>query len=50
MLSRAFKGFDIIKIQRFQGLRDGGFQGLKVQELKGPPGTSFLTRSYVVKD
>ena len=29
------KGFDIFKIQRFQGLRDEGFQGFKVQGLKG---------------
>ena len=34
MLSRAFKGFDVFKIQRFQGLRDEGFQGFKVQGLK----------------
>ena len=35
LLSRAFKGFDIFEIRRFQGLRDGGFQGFEVQGLKG---------------
>ena len=41
MLSRAFKGVDVFKIQRFQGLRDEGFQGFKVS-----PGwkTSFSQR------
>ena len=34
MLTRAFKGFDIFKIQRFQGLRDEEFQGSKVQGFK----------------
>ena len=41
LLSRAFKGFDIFKIQRFQGLRDEGFQGSKVQWLKGERAPRF---------
>ena len=34
MLSRAFKGVGISKIQRFQGSRDERFQGFKVQGLE----------------
>ena len=41
MSSRAFKGFDISKIQRFQGLRDEGFQGFKAQGLKGERAPRF---------
>ena len=41
MLSRAFKGFDVFKIRRFQGLRDEGFQGFKVQGLKGERAPRF---------
>ena len=41
MLSRAFKGFDVFKIQRFQGLRDEGFQGFKVQGLEGERAPRF---------
>ena len=35
MLTGAFKGFGISKIQRLQGTRDEGFQGSKVQGLEG---------------
>ena len=41
LVSRAFKGFDNFKIQRFQGLRDGGLQGFKVQGLKGERAPRF---------
>ena len=41
MVSRAFKGVGISKIQRFQGLRDEGFQGFKVQGLKGERAPRF---------
>ena len=39
MLSRAFKGLDVLKIQRFP--RDEGFQGFKVQGLKGGRANRF---------
>ena len=32
--SHGLKGFDIFKIQRFQGSRDERFQGFKVQGLE----------------
>ena len=35
MLTGAFKGYGVSKIQRLQGPRDKGFQGSKVQGLKG---------------
>ena len=41
MLSRAFKGVRISKIQRFQGSRDEGFQGFKVQGLEGERAPRF---------
>ena len=41
MLSRAFKGFDVFKIQRFQGLRYEGFQGFKVKGLEGERAPRF---------
>ena len=41
MLPRAFKGFDVFKIHRFQGSRDEGFQGFKVQGLKGERAPRF---------
>ena len=41
MVSRAFKGFDISIIQRFQGPRDEGSQGSKVQGLEGERAPRF---------
>ena len=41
MLSRALKGFDVFNFQRFQGLRDEGFQVFKVQGLKGERAPRF---------
>ena len=41
MLSRAFKGLDVFNFQRFQGLRDEGFQGFMVQGLKGERAPRF---------
>ena len=41
MLSRAFKGAGISIIQMFQGSRDGGFQGFKVQGLEGERAPKF---------
>ena len=41
MLSRAFKGVGISIIQKFQGSRDGGFQGFKVQGLEGESAPRF---------
>ena len=41
MLSRAFKGVGISIIQKFQGSRDGGFQGFKVQGLEGERAPRF---------
>ena len=35
LLTGAFKGYGVSKIQRLQGPRDEGFQGSKVQGLKG---------------
>jgi hypothetical protein len=41
MLSGAFKGVGISIIQKFQGSRDGGFQGFKVQGLEGERAPRF---------
>ena len=41
MLSRAFKGVGISIIQKFQGSRDGRFQGFKVQGLEGERASRF---------
>ncbi len=41
MLSTAFKGVGISIIQKFQGSRDGGFQGFKVQGLEGERAPRF---------
>ena len=41
MLSRAFKGVGIYMILKFQGSRDGGFQGFKVQGLESERAPSF---------
>ena len=41
MLSRAFKGVGIYMILKFQGSRDGGFQGFKVQGLEGERAPRF---------
>ena len=47
MFSRAFKGVGISIIQKFQGSRDGGVQGFKVQGLEGEraPRFSWIQRS-----
>ena len=41
MLSRAFKGVGIFIIQKFQGSRDGGFQGFKARGLEGERAPRF---------
>ena len=41
MLSGAFKEVDVSIIQKFQGSRDGGFQGFKVQGLEGERAPRF---------
>ena len=41
VLSRAFTGVGIYMIQKFQGSRDGGFQGFKVQGLEGERAPRF---------
>ena len=41
LVSRAFKRVGISKIQRFQGSRDEGFQGFKVQGLEGERAPRF---------
>ena len=41
MLSRALKEVDISIIQKFQGSRDGGFQGFKAQGLEGERAPRF---------
>ena len=41
MLSRAFKGVGVSIIQKFQGSRDGGFQGFKARGLEGERAPRF---------
>ena len=41
MVSTAFKGVGIFKIQRFQGSRDERFQGFKVQGLEDERAPKF---------
>ena len=41
VLSRAFTRVGIYMIQKFQGSRDGGFQGFKVQGLEGERAPRF---------
>ena len=41
LVSRALKRVDISKIQKFQGSRDEGFQGFKVQRLEGERAPRF---------
>ena len=41
MLFRAFNGVGIYMILKFQGSRDGGFQGFKVQGLEGERAPRF---------
>ena len=41
MLSGAFKEVDISIIQKFQGSRDGGFQGFKARGLEGERAPRF---------